>query len=67
MYSSRKTAMQRTTKPPLSLASVPIGSVPGTPDAASMSCIMSHDTIRFREPPINDENTARHRAGMFLW
>ena len=49
-YFSRNSTAHSTTKPPVISASAASGSAPGAPEAASISCCMSHVTIRFQRP-----------------
>ena len=64
-YFSRNSTAHSTTKPPVISASAASGSAPGAPEAASISCCMSHVTIRFSVPPASAANTASAKTPRF--
>lgn len=65
MYFSRKSRAARITNAAESNVSAVSGSASGPPDIASMICCMSHDTIRFSEPPASEAAAARQKHGIF--
>lgn len=60
-YFSRLSATYSARNPHESLASVPSPNVLGTPEAASMSCCMSHERMRFSDPPASAASSASIR------
>ena len=64
-YLSRKSAMQSRINPPEISASLFSGSAPSVPEAASISCCIIQETIRFSEPPASAANAATVKFATF--